>query len=83
MFHRVRFIKGLMAVAAVTLALGCETAKSENPTSPTVAGPIPGVNITAPRALEPFVGTEIIATGQLVDLLIENAGTSGQRGLWM
>jgi hypothetical protein len=67
----------------MTVALGCETAKSENPTSPTVAGPIPGVNITAPKPLEPFVGTEIIANGQLVDLLIENAGSSGQRSLWM
>jgi hypothetical protein len=81
--HHVRFVRGLIAVAAVTVALGCETAKSENPTSPTVAGPIPGVNITAPKPLEPFLGSEIVAKGQLVDLLIENAGTSGQRSLWM
>lgn len=81
--HRVRIAKGLLTVVAVIVALGCETSKSANPTSPTVAGPIPGVNITAPRPLEPYVGTEIVATGQLVDLLIENAGTSGQRSLWM
>jgi hypothetical protein len=72
-----------VAVAAMAAALGCETSKSANPTSPSVAGPIPGVNITAPKQLEPYAGTEIVATGQLVDLLIENAGTSGQRSLWM
>lgn len=72
-----------MAIVAMAVSLGCETAKSANPTSPTVAGPIPGVNITAPKPLEPFAGSEIVATGQLVDLLIENAGTSGQRSLWM
>ena len=36
-----------------------------------------------PDPSSPTVGTEIVATGQLVDLLIENAGTSGQRSLWM
>jgi hypothetical protein len=82
-FYRVRRFNGFVAVAALAITLGCETAKSSNPTSPSVAGPIPGVNITAPRPLEPFAGSELIADGGLVTLLIENAGTSGQRELWL
>ncbi|MGH9382972.1 MAG: hypothetical protein ACRD2N_01570 [Vicinamibacterales bacterium] len=76
-------VSGLAAVVAMAVSLGCETAKSANPTSPSVAGPIPGVSITAPRPLEPFSGSELVAEGQLVSLLIENAGTSGPRSLWM
>ena len=34
-------------------AAGCGVEKSENPLSPSVAGPIAGVQISAPRAAEP------------------------------
>jgi hypothetical protein len=37
------------------------------------------VNITAPRALEPFAGQKITYTGEPQTLLIENAGTNGAR----
>jgi hypothetical protein len=59
--------------------VACEAAKSANPTAPSVAGPIPGVNITAPRALEPFAGQKLTYTGEPQTLLIENAGTTGVR----
>jgi hypothetical protein len=62
---------------------GCETAKSANPTSPSVAGPIPGVNITAPKPLEPYTGSQLTFTGQPQTLLIENADTNGSRALWL
>ena len=42
----------LSVALAMTLA-ACEAQKSENPLSPSVAGPIPGVEITAPQMLEP------------------------------
>ena len=45
-----------MALVAVIALGGCEAAKSSNPTAPTVAGPIPGVAITAPKPLEPHAG---------------------------
>ena len=46
-----------IACGALAIGLaGCEAAKSSNPTSPTVAGPIPGVNITAPALIEPAQG---------------------------
>ncbi len=72
-----------MALAAVLGIIGCEAAKSSNPTSPSVAGPIPGVNITQPKPLEPYAGTQLKFTGEPQTLLIENAGTSGNRAIWL
>lgn len=66
-------------VLCVTVA--CTFSKSENPLSPTVAGPIPGVDISAPRALEPAAGAMIAGTSQPLTLLLENAFTNGQRPL--
>jgi hypothetical protein len=63
--------------------VGCEAAKSANPTAPSVAGPIPGVNITAPRALEPFAGSTLTFSNTPPTLLIENPGTSGSRTIWL
>jgi hypothetical protein len=76
-------MRGLAALAVVLSLVGCEAAKSANPTAPSVAGPIPGVNITAPRALEPFAGQKLTFNGQAPSLLIENAGTSGVRAIWL
>jgi hypothetical protein len=78
---RLHPIRGLIALVAVIGLVGCEAAKSANPTAPSVAGPIPGVNITAPRALEPFAGQTLTYTGEPPTLLIENAGTSGARSI--
>ena len=50
--------------------VGCESAKSANPTAPSVAGPIPGVNITAPRPLEPYAGSTLVFNGEPPTLLI-------------
>jgi hypothetical protein len=62
---------------------GCEQAKSANPLSPSVAGPIPGVNITAPQSLEPAPGAEIVQGGEPVTLLIQNPTTNGERPIWL
>src|SRR5918993_4284782 len=75
--------RGLSVLAAIIYLAGCEAAKSANPTAPSVAGPIPGVNITAPRPLEPFAGATIMFDGEPQTLLIENAGSSGPRSLWL
>jgi hypothetical protein len=75
--------RGLVALVAVTCLVGCEAAKSSNPTAPSVAGPIPGVNITAPKLLEPLAGSTLTFTGDPQVLLIENAGTSGARSIWL
>ncbi|HVG86932.1 MAG TPA: hypothetical protein VM820_20585, partial [Vicinamibacterales bacterium] len=62
---------------------GCEHAKSANPLSPSVAGPIPDVSITAPQPLEPSPNAEIVQGGEPVTLLIQNPTTSGERPLWL
>ncbi|MGI8672633.1 MAG: hypothetical protein ACR2LU_08485 [Luteitalea sp.] len=71
----------LLAICAVSLT-GCESSKSRNPLSPTVAGPISGVTITAPKPLEPVNGQKM-TSGSPVTLLLENAATTGERQLWM
>ena len=74
----------LAVVFAFGLAItGCEQAKSANPLSPSVAGPIPGVNITAPQTLDPPAGAELVQQGQPVSLIIQNATTTGERPLWL
>lgn len=70
-------------LAAVVCLAGCEAAKSANPTAPTVAGPLPGVSITAPKPLEPGAGTQLTFSAEPPTLLIENAGSSGVRALWL
>ena len=71
----------ISAVALAGLAAGCVgAAKSANPLSPTVAGPLPGVNITSPSPLQP-VNIRVPVDQQPVTLTVDNAGTNGQRPL--
>lgn len=76
-------MRGLTALAAVVCLGACEAAKSANPTAPSVAGPIPGVAISAPKPLEPFQGATLFFSPEPPTLLIENAGTSGVRTIWL
>jgi hypothetical protein len=58
---------------------GCEAQKSETPLSPSVAGPIAGVNISAPKLVEPAQGFKYKESQQPIKLIIENATTNGVR----
>lgn len=69
-----------LAVLAVAVA-GCTQTKSSTPTSPLIAGPIAGVEITAPRPLVPLSGATILADGPSVSLVVDNATTNGVRPL--
>ncbi len=72
----------ILSVVSALLAASCVGAeKSSNPLSPSVAGPIPGVNITPPKPLEPRDGIRIAVDLQPVTLLLENAATNGERPL--
>ncbi len=73
-----RILAGALVILAVT---ACETSKSSNPLSPSVAGPIPGVSISAPKPLEPGAGWTVESEKQPVTLLIENSSTTGVRPL--
>jgi hypothetical protein len=72
-------IVALLALSTVA----CEQAKSANPLSPDIAGPLPGVEITAPRTLEPVNGQQVTSDGTPQTLLVENAGTNGPRPLFL
>jgi hypothetical protein len=69
------------AVAAVSLTIlgACEAQKSSNPLSPSVAGPIPGVTISAPTLIEPAQGFRFKEAEQPIKLVIQNSSTSGVR----
>ncbi len=75
-----RFARFACALAVFGLA-GCEAAKSSNPTAPSVAGPIPGVNITAPALLEPAQGFKFKENEQPIRLVVQNSTSSGVRPL--
>jgi hypothetical protein len=70
-----------LGTALLLFLAGCEAQKSETPLSPSVAGPIAGVEITAPRLLEPSMGTKLKDSQQPVKLTIENATSNGVRPL--
>ncbi len=71
----------LPAAMLLTLA-ACQAKKSENPLSPSVAGPIPGVEISAPRLLEPAQGFKFKENQQPIKLVVENSVTTGVRKLF-
>jgi hypothetical protein len=62
-------------------AAGCTLTKTESPLSPTVAGPIPGVTITAPNPVTPRDGVRIPNDTQPVTLVLLNASTTSVRPL--
>jgi hypothetical protein len=76
-------------IAAVLFALGGALAigacvkyeKSENPLGPTIAGPLPGVSISAPNPVQPGQNSRIQNDQQPVVLMVDNASTSGPRPL--
>ncbi len=81
MFHVPKGIGLVVLVGAAAIASACQLQKTEHPLSPTVAGPIPGVDITAPRVIEPGSGTRIPVAEQPVTLTVDNATSSGVRPL--
>jgi len=64
----------------VALAAGCERVqKSDNPLSPSIAGPIAGVAITAPKLMEPASGSQISVEAQPIVLTVGNSASNGVR----
>jgi hypothetical protein len=68
----------VLAIMTVALA-ACDAQKSSNPLSPSVAGPIAGVNITAPQLIEPTQGVKYRESQQPIKLLVANATSNGVR----
>ena len=69
-------------LVCLSLFLGtaaCETAKSANPLSPAIAGPIEGVVIGEPKLLEPGVNQQIKDKDQPFTVIIENPSSTSPR----
>ncbi len=64
---------------ALTIGACVKYEKSENPLSPTLAGPLPGVTITAPNPVQPSQNSKIPSDQQPVTLSIENASSNSVR----
>lgn len=72
----------LVSVLPLSAVLaGCALEKTSTPLSPSVAGPIPGVGISAPSTMEPAQGSRVLDSAQPLTLVIENATTTGIRPL--
>ena len=65
----------------VSAAACVGASKSSNPLSPSVAGPIPGVDITAPTVVAPGVDAMVDTNAQPITLQVGNAETNGVRPL--
>jgi hypothetical protein len=74
---------GLSVAVAGALAIGAcvKWEKSQNPLSPTIAGPLPGVTISAPNTYQPSQNARIQSDQQPVVLMVDNATTNGPRPL--
>src|SRR5579871_4496709 len=78
---KARVLCPLVLVIAAVAASACESSKSSNPLSATVAGPIPGVNISTPAVMTPTSGMRIAVDKQPITLTVNNASTNGVRPL--
>jgi hypothetical protein len=73
----------LPRLAVLALAAGgcVEAGKSSNILSPTVAGPLPGVAITAPQLVSPPNG-RVLSAGEHVVLAFGNVSSNSPRPFW-
>src|SRR5215471_16315379 len=79
MFHKTSRL--LVTCLPLALAVGCTEAKSSNPLSPSIAGPISGVTISAPKLLSPGTGAQLSFEQQPITLTVGNSTTTGVRPL--
>jgi hypothetical protein len=73
----------LLLAAGAVIAAGCEQVKSENPLAPTVAGPMAGVEITAPTPVEPWTGKPVKDAEQPLVVVLNSAQSNSPRPFTM
>ncbi|MDQ3068123.1 MAG: hypothetical protein M3R55_00150 [Acidobacteriota bacterium] len=78
-----RTLGPVVCLGLVMSAAACETAKSSNPLSPAIAGPIEGVVLTPPKPIEPLANQQIRDKDQPFNIVIENATTTSPRAYKM
>ena len=62
----------LTILLPVLILAACAQEKSANPTSPSVAGPIAGVTISAPKLMQPASGAQVSFEQQPITLMVGN-----------
>lgn len=78
--RRIYVSVALLAASAVALA-ACERTKSASPLSPSIAGPIAGVEISQPAPVSPAQGARIASDTQPITFAVNNAESNGVRPL--
>lgn len=76
-----RHLSCLLLVVAPVILASCAEVKSATPLSPSIAGPIAGVEVSAPGLVSPSNGAKISAEQQPIVLTVNNATSSGVRPL--
>jgi hypothetical protein len=76
-----RTVHFIAMLCVTVIVIACDATKSSNPLSPSVAGPMPGVVITAPKPLEPANGWQLDNNTQPIRLMLENSSSTGPRPL--
>ena len=75
-------LRSVLALAVAVGLGGCDTEKSRNPLSPSIAGPIEGVTISAPTAVTPNDGLLIKVGDQPLQLTFNRATSNSERPFW-
>ena len=75
-------LKSVFVVALPAGLVACETEKSRNPLSPSVAGPIEGVTISSPSELAPTDGLLVRVEDQPIQLTFSRASSNSERPYW-
>lgn len=78
-FHFVSRMPALLLACGVVVLAGCEQTKSASPLSPSIAGPIAGVEITAPVPMQPSANRQFKPTEQPISLAFGNPQSNGVR----
>ena len=74
--------RSVLVLALAAGLSGCETERSLNPLSPSIAGPIAGVTISSPTAVAPRGGLLIKVGDQPIQLSFSRAISNSERPFW-
>lgn len=78
---RRNFVTLCVLAGSALLLTACEASKSATPLSPSIAGPIAGVQISEPVVVSPADGSKIASDTQPVTFTVTNASSNGVRPL--
>jgi hypothetical protein len=78
---RRNFVTLCVLAAGALLLTSCDVSKSATPLSPSIAGPIAGVQISEPIVVSPANGAKIASDAQPITFTVTNASSNGVRPL--